>query len=131
MILPPNAITAKTSIGEWITLATNEVVIPLESTTSTNTQTEDTSDSTDTTLLVGASELYTTDKLQIIDNQIELDPAPTGGIVHNLALVFSSVDSTTIEKEVFCTLEDNIVKFDELDNVDGMYAILSYYVAQS
>lgn len=78
--------------------------------------------------LINSRKLYVTDRILIIDNKIKLPYKPIGTIVHNMANIYmtNNNDDKTIVFEVTCIVIDNDVTFDELDEINGYYAEVTY-----
>jgi hypothetical protein len=71
--------------------------------------------------------LRTTEKILISENSTALLPSlALGNIVWNMALLFDNAESSMISKEVTVTTNGTHVLFDSLDDVKGMYCIVSY-----
>lgn len=73
------------------------------------------------------TELITTNKLLIQNNEILLNKTALGDIVHNSALIFDSLDSNYFT-EYSCTINSNGTKvlFESTDNLNNKYAVISY-----
>ncbi len=73
------------------------------------------------------SYLRTTGRLLIDDtNKALLPSVAIGDIVWNMAIVFDSATSSVIAKEVTVSTDGTYVIFEDLDEVKGMYCIISY-----
>ncbi len=72
--------------------------------------------------------ILTTDKIEIIDNFIDLPFPIIGEPVHNMAYIYDSadIDDNVIRVEVTCLNNEGRIMFDENDGVDGKFAIVSY-----
>ena len=78
--------------------------------------------------LINSRKLYVTDRILIANNKIRLPYKPIGSIVHNMANIYmtNNNDDKTIVFEVTCIVIDNDVTFDELDEINGYYAEVTY-----
>lgn len=78
--------------------------------------------------LINSRKLYVTDRILIANNKIRLPYKPIGSIVHNMANVYmtNNNEDKTIVFEVTCIVIDNDVTFDELDEINGYYAEVTY-----
>ena len=73
------------------------------------------------------SYLRTTERLLVSDSSKALLPSVAiGDIVWNLAMIFKDNNTMVIEQEVTVTTDGKYVVFDDLDDVKGMYCIVSY-----
>lgn len=76
---------------------------------------------------LGRRKLITTKRLLIIDNQAVLPYEVIGDIVHNMALVYDSEDlNDRVITEYTCSVDKHFLKFDEEDELDGKYCVVSY-----
>lgn len=77
---------------------------------------------------VESSILITTSKILIENNTIVLPQKGYGDIVWNLALIFDNNYDNIITSEASCNMSDDglTVLFEETDNLNGKYAIVSY-----
>jgi len=74
------------------------------------------------------SVLITIDRTEIIDNKIILQHKGYGDVVFDSALLFDNLDDDIISMECTCSLSPDgfTVNFEEGDNLNGKYAILTY-----
>lgn len=72
--------------------------------------------------------LVTTNKLLIEDNKITLPSPGYGNVMFNMALIFNDNINNHLIAEVTCSMgQDGLsVIFDEEDNMNGNYAVVSY-----
>lgn len=73
------------------------------------------------------TELITTERLLIQNNEITLNKISLGDIVHNSALIFDSLESNYFT-EYSCLINSDGTKvlFESADNLNNKYAIISY-----
>lgn len=78
--------------------------------------------------LLNSRKLYTTTKILIENNSIKLPYKPIGSIVHDMALLYftNDVNDNDIIMEVTCNVVGNNVMFDESDELNGHYAVVTY-----
>jgi hypothetical protein len=72
--------------------------------------------------------IITTDRTLIQNDSITLNPPAIGDVVHNLAMIFDD-SSTNIFSEVTASVsvDGSTVQFDSTDNLNGKYALVSYF----
>lgn len=73
--------------------------------------------------------LYTTEKILIEDNKINLPYLNIGTVVHDMAIIYmsSSIDDKLIMMEVTCNTDNKgVVYFDSTDELNGYYAVVTY-----
>ena len=72
-------------------------------------------------------DLVTTDRVKIIDNSIDLEFVAEGDVVNNIALIFDDLN-TDIFTEYTChtSVDGTRVEFDQNDNINNKYAIVTY-----
>ncbi len=77
---------------------------------------------------INSRRLMTTDRILIVDNKITLPYKPIGTIVHDMAMLYLNDDigDKLVAMEVTCMVDGNNVIFDELDDVNGYYAVVTY-----
>lgn len=78
--------------------------------------------------LMNSRKLYTIEKTLIENNKIRLLYKAIGSVVHDMSLIYltNDVDDKTIIMEVTCSVMNNEIIFDEIDDVNGYYAVVSY-----
>lgn len=81
-----------------------------------------------------AADLKTTERLLITEGKITLPTRALGDIATNLCLLFESETSTFVMAEVTChinPLNPCEVIFDQKDEVDGKWVVVSYLSARN
>ena len=78
--------------------------------------------------LMNSRKLYTIEKTLIENNKIRLPYKAIGSVVHDMSLIYltNNIDDKTIIMEVTCSVMNNEIIFDEIDDVNGYYAVVSY-----
>ena len=76
--------------------------------------------------------LITTNKIPIINNKISLNYPCKGDVVHNMALIYDSLDSIYYtEYQCISSYDGKYVVFDSSDNLNGKYAVITYLGGES
>lgn len=72
--------------------------------------------------------LITTNRIEIINNEILLPKKGYGNIVWNMAMIFDNEVDNIIVAEATCSMgiEGITAVFDSNDNLNGKYAVISY-----
>ena len=72
--------------------------------------------------------LFTTERTKIVSGRFKLPSTAYGDVLYNMALIFNSDDivNDLLVREAQCRVEDDYVIFDNVDEMENLYAVVTY-----
>lgn len=78
--------------------------------------------------LINTRKLYTTSRILIENNKFKLPYKAIGSVIYDMALLYltNEIEDKNIIMEVTCSVNNNEIIFDELDELNGYYGTVTY-----